>query len=71
MNKLFEIEPIEPIHEFSPMKGVKTRCRACAYRYKHQYSDTYYCKNQLDSKTAYGNKKIKSNNFSCKHFKQK
>lgn len=61
--KLFEI-PEQP-----KQKPDKT-CRSCKYRYKHQYGKMFYCSEQKQKGTAYGDKKIKAGSPACYLYKK-
>ncbi len=63
--KLFDIP------EEKPKPKSKYRCRKCEHIYKHEYGKMKYCKMQKGYNTAYGDRKIKANDFGCEMFKLK
>ena len=67
---LFEI-PTTPTTVIEPVLSKDLRCRKCNFIYNHQYGKMKYCEKQKDTRTAYGNKKIKANDPACSLFESK
>ena len=64
--KLFDLPEPAPI-----IRDTKERCKNCIHIYKHAYGKMKYCEIQKDTRTAYGHKKIKANDFGCGMFEKK
>lgn len=60
---LFDLSEIKLPEKLTIKSGLT--CRNCKHRYKHEYGKMFYCSQQRQKGTAYGDKKIKAGDTAC------